>query len=174
MNDEQRRIRGYLQAQGAKLSPAQIIDKVRAAMADLARAAGAVPAERFADAPSSGEWSANEVMAHVLAAGQRFGGDIVRVLDGRPVAQHVPGAPEAPPPRRTAVEWSSLLADDRERLFMRVARADPDARLEAAIDHGMFGTLNWRETLLFLRLHDLDHAGQLGKIAEALAASPRA
>ena len=32
----------------------------------------------------------------------------------------------------------------------------------------MFGPLNWRETLLFLRLHDLDHAGQLRKIAAVL------
>ena len=33
----------------------------------------------------------------------------------------------------------------------------------------MFGALNWRETLLFLRLHDLDHAGQLKNIAARLA-----
>ena len=32
--------------------------------------------------------------------------------------------------------------------------------------------LNWRETLLFMRLHDLDHAGQLDKIAATLAATP--
>ena len=36
----------------------------------------------------------------------------------------------------------------------------------------MFGGLNWRETILFLRLHDLDHAGQLRKIAAALEARP--
>lgn len=41
MTDEQRRIRGYLQAQGAKLSPPDIIDKVHAAMQDLRRAAAA-------------------------------------------------------------------------------------------------------------------------------------
>jgi hypothetical protein len=33
----------------------------------------------------------------------------------------------------------------------------------------MFGPLNWRETLLFMRLHDLDHAAQLDKIATAFA-----
>ena len=36
----------------------------------------------------------------------------------------------------------------------------------------MFGPLNWRETLLFMRLHDLDHAGQLETIAAALTARP--
>jgi hypothetical protein len=43
----------------------------------------------------------------------------------------------------------------------------PDQRIE----HPMFGPLTWRETLLFTRLHDLDHAGQLQKIAAAFAAS---
>ena len=48
-------------------------------------------------------------------------------------------------------------------------RADPAARLEDTVEHPFFGPLNWRETLLFIRLHDLDHAGQLQKVAGALA-----
>ena len=36
-------------------------------------------------------------------------------------------------------------------------------------EHPFFGPLTWREALLFLRLHDLDHAGQLSRIAAALA-----
>jgi hypothetical protein len=36
------------------------------------------------------------------------------------------------------------------------------------VEHPFFGPLNWRETLLFMRLHDLDHAGQLKQIAAAL------
>jgi hypothetical protein len=42
------------------------------------------------------------------------------------------------------------------------------ACLEATIAHPFFGALNWRETLLFMRLHDLDHTGQLAKVAGAL------
>ena len=72
-------------------------------------------------------------------------------------------------PARPAAEWSAILARDREALFTRVLGADPLAHLERSIEHGMFGPLNWRETLLFMRLHDLDHAGQLQKIAAALA-----
>ena len=72
---------------------------------------------------------------------------------------------------RTAAEWCDLLARVREALFERVLRADPLAHLETPIEHGMFGPLNWRETLLFMRLHDLDHARQLQKIAATLAAS---
>ena len=52
MTDEQKRIRGYLVAQGAKLSPGEIVDKVRAAMRDLKAAADTVPAARFEERPA--------------------------------------------------------------------------------------------------------------------------
>jgi hypothetical protein len=166
------RIREYLQAQGAKLEPGAIVDKVRAAMADLRAAAAKVPPTRFAERPAPEEWSGNEVMAHVVEAGRFFGGAIVAALDGAPVTS----PPSERPPvtdTRSADAWFAMLTRDREALFARVARAVPSERLEVTIEHFMFGPLNWRETLLFVRLHDLDHAGQLDKIATALgAASP--
>ena len=170
LTPEQERIRSYLTAQAAKLDPPAIIDKVRAAMAELAAAAAAVPPARFGERPSQDEWSANDVMAHVLAAGQRFGGDVLSVLDGQPLAAHAPGADEArgPAPERSAEAWCRMLASARSAVFDRALAADPGARLDRVIEHGMFGALNWRETLLFLRLHDLDHAGQLRAIAAAM------
>ena len=174
MTDEEARIRSYLEAQGAKLSPAAIIEKVRAAMADLRAAADAVPPARFSERPAAGEWSANGVMAHVVAAGAYFGGCITSVLDETPPPQRMKDQGAVGAPARAAAEWSALLARDRGALFERVLRADPLAHLERPIEHGMFGPLNWRETLLFMRLHDLDHAGQLQKIAAALTASRRA
>lgn len=165
--EEQLRIRGYLTSQAAKLSPEEIIGKVRAAMADLHAAAVAVPAARFAERPAPEEWSANEVMAHVVEAGRHFGGAIVRVLDGQ-----APGAPRDAPARDTAprplAEWWTQLERDRTALFDRVRSAHPRSRLEATIPHPFFGALTWRETLLFMRLHDLDHAAQLAKVASAL------
>ena len=171
MTDEEKRIRSYLEAQGAKLSPAAIIDKVRAAMADLRTAAEAIPAPRFTERPAADEWSANEVMAHVVAAGAYFGGCITSALDKASPPPRMKDQGAAGAPARPAAEWSALLARDREALFGRVLSADPLDNLERPIEHGMFGTLNWRETLLFMRLHDLDHAGQLQKIAAALTAS---
>jgi uncharacterized damage-inducible protein DinB len=163
MTDEQARIRSYLQAQGAKLSPAAIVEKVRAAMAELRSAADAVPPTRFDERPEPEEWSAGEVMAHVVDAGRHFGGAIVAVLDGRTPAT-LGARQSAAPVRRSAAEWYELLERDRETLFDRVAAEDPAAAPAAIIEHPMFGRLTWRETLLFMRLHDLDHAGQLRKI----------
>jgi DinB superfamily len=168
MTEEQRRIRSYLTSQAAKLAPADIVDKVRAAMDQLRAAAGAVPAARFDDPPAPGEWSANEVMAHVVEAGRRFGEAIERLLDGLP-----PGAPRDAAARDTSPRplntWWAALEHDRARLFERVLGAGPTTRLDGTVEHPFFGPLNWRETLLFMRLHDLDHAGQLQKIAGALA-----
>ena len=171
MDEEQARIRGYLVAQGAKLSPAAIVEKVQQAMADLKAAAAAVPAARFGERPAPEEWSGNEVMAHVVAADRYFGGGIQRLLAGqspppRPGGRGVEGAPVL-----TAEAWYKALAQQREALFTAVLAADPAAAPDQRIEHPMFGPLTWRETLLFTRLHDLDHTGQLQKIATAFAAS---
>lgn len=173
VTDEQLRIRSYLQAQGAKLSPADLVERVRTAMGQVREAVTAVPAARFNDRPATDEWSANEVMAHVVTAGSHFADRIVGAIDGR-----APGAPvadviERGAPERAAEEWWSTFASARESLFARVLGADPAAHLEQVIEHPFFGLLNWREALLFLRLHDLDHAGQLQKIASALSAESR-
>jgi len=171
MTEEQQRIRSYLVAQGAKLTPAAIVDKVRAAMVELEAASRAVPPDRFGERPEPEEWSGNEVMSHVVAAGAYFGGGIVAALDDAPPPPRMGGSGAENVPARPAAEWCRLLSRDRDALFARVLRAAPDAALDRRIEHGMFGPLNWREALLFLRLHDLDHTGQLQKIAAALTAA---
>jgi len=171
MTEEQQRIRSYLVAQGAKLTPAAIVEKVRAAMVELEAASRAVPADRFGERPEPEEWSGNEVMSHVVAAGAYFGGGIVAALDDAPPPPRMGGSGAENAPARPAAEWCRLLSRDRDALFARVLRAAPDAALDRRIEHGMFGPLNWREALLFLRLHDLDHTGQLQKIAAALTAA---
>ena len=169
MTDEQLRIRGYLQAQGAKLAPADLVERVRAAMDQVRESVTAVPPSRFNERPATDEWSANEVMAHVVTTGARFAERITGAIDG-----HAPGAAvadviESGAPEHTAEEWWTIFAVAREALFARVLSADPAAHLDRVIEHPFFGALNWREALLFLRLHDLDHAGQLQKIASALS-----
>jgi len=168
MTDEQLRIRGYLQAQGAKLSPPELVERVRQAMGQLRESVTAVPGPRFNERPASDEWSANEVMAHVVTAGARFGERITGVLDGQPPGGALADVIERGAPEHTAEAWWSIFAPAREALFARVLRADPAEHPERVIEHPFFGLLSWREALLFLRLHDLDHAGQLQKIAAAL------
>src|SRR5262245_9552854 len=140
-------------------------------MADLEAASRAIPADRFGERPEPGEWSGNEVMSHVVAAGAYFGGGIVAALDDAPPPPRLGGAGAENAPARPAAEWCRLLSRDRAALSARVPRAARAAALDRCIEHGMFGPLNWHGALLFLRLHDLAHAGQLKKIAAALAAA---
>jgi len=161
-----------LQAQGAKLAPPELVEKVRAAMGQLRESVTSVPAARFNERPATDEWSANEVMAHVVTTGARFAERMVSALDGQAQGAAVADVIERGAPEHTAQEWWTAFAAEREALFARVLSADPAAHPERVIEHPFFGALNWREALLFLRLHDLDHAGQLQKIASALASSP--
>jgi hypothetical protein len=111
------------------------------------------------------------VMAHVVAADGYFGGGIQRLLAGQPPPPRPGGRGVKGAPVLTAEAWYKALAQQREALFTAVLAADPAAAPDQRIEHPMFGPLTWRETLLFTRLHDLDHTGQLQKIATALAAS---
>ena len=172
VTDEQLRIRGYLQAQAAKLALPDLVERVRASMGQVREAVTAVPAARFNERPASDDWSANEVMAHVVTTGARFAERITGAIDGHAPDAAVADVIESGAPEHTAEEWWSAFAAAREALFARVLSADPAEHLERVIEHPFFGALNWREALLFLRLHDLDHAGQLQKIAAALASSP--
>src|SRR5262249_39342070 len=149
MTDEQRRIQSYLRAQGAKLSPADILGKVRAAMEELRGALFSVKPDRFDSRPDGDEWSANEVMAHVVSAGAHFSRGIVRVLDGVAPGPPVADRIEAGVPARPAAEWWDSLVRDREALFKRVMAAAPDGHPDREITHPMFGPLTWREALLF-------------------------
>jgi uncharacterized damage-inducible protein DinB len=168
-DDDKQRIRSYLQAQGAKLSAGELVERVQAAMAELRSALDAVPPAQREQRPAPEEWSAGEVMAHVVTAGRYFGEWITSSIDGCPDEPVLTGEGDGQAPTsRTAVEWWAELARDREALFARVLAAEPDVRLERRIPHGWFGPLNWREALLFLRLHDLDHAGQIRRAAIAL------
>lgn len=167
LNEEQLRVRGYLQTQAAKLSVADLAAKVRSDMEQLRAAAAGIPAERFCDRPAAQEWSANEVMAHVLDGAKSVRRAIVAVLDTGATPGPLFDRIETTDDRRAAGEWWAALVAEREGLFGRVNAAAGDEHLDVTWQHPFFGPLNWREWLLFLRIHDLDHARQIAAIGTA-------
>jgi hypothetical protein len=167
LTEEQLRIRGYLQAQAAKLSLTDLVAKVRSDQEQVRAAGEAVPAARFYDRPSSKDWSANEVLAHMVESGGTVARGIHAVLDGGSPPR-VEDRIRSEPERRTTAGWWSQLTEDREALFERVLAAKGDEHLDVTWAHQFFGDLNWREWLLFLRIHDLDHARQLQALTETL------
>jgi hypothetical protein len=106
-------------------------------------------------------------MAHVLDGAKAVGGGIVKVLDTGAMPGPIFDRIEKTDERRTAGEWWSALVVEREGLFARVKAATGDEHLDVMWEHPFFGPLNWREWLLFLRIHDLDHARQIAAISAA-------
>jgi hypothetical protein len=170
MDPEQERIHSYLQAQAAKLSIAQLVERIGNDLAQVDAALQAVPPGRFDERPANADWSANEIAAHLVRTSRSVANGISSVLDSGAQPERVADAMEGTGTTKDAPAWYSELRDDRQQLFDRVQQATGDEHLDITWEHPMFGQLNWREWLLFTRLHDLDHARQLQQTAEALDA----
>lgn len=168
------RVRGYLTSQAAKLNLPEIVEKVRADAETLREAALAVPDDRLFERPAGAgpeAWSPAEVLTHVVQANAICAdaieamietGECGVYLDATNEQRPVPAAGIA----SAAAYWEAL-CERRERLFALVLAARGDEHLEATLHHQWFGPLTWRETLLFLRLHDGDHLRGLQAIAAA-------
>ena len=161
MNEEMQRIRAYLQGQAAKLTVPELADKVRNDMEQVKAAIDSLPDGALDRRPAEGEWCANEVLAHLTATSAEVHRGIVSAIEGsgRPerIADRIQPAAES----LSGDEWWQRLLADREALLTRVRAARGDENLDVQWNHPMFGDLNWREWLLFLRIHDLDHTRQL-------------
>lgn len=172
-NEEaQQRVREYLLAQANKLSIPELVEKVRRdTVLPLGDAARAVPPARFTERPGSEDWSAVEVLTHVVDMNER-GADAIEgiIAEGAaPAAISDDLRHEQRAGLTTADDYLRVWSDRREQLYERVLQARGDEHLEVKITHHMFGPLSWREWLLFMRVHDLDHMRQLQAITERFA-----
>ena len=161
-------MRAYLQSQAAKLSIPELVEKVRSDSLQVQAAAVGVPPGRFLERPADGEWCANEVMAHVVNGAHRVGSAIIAVLDQGVTPKPIEDWISREVPARSAAEWWADLVTTRDALFARLTKVIGSEHLEVRWQHPFFGELNWREWLLFLRVHDLDHARQMQAITASL------
>jgi DinB superfamily len=172
MEEEAPRIRSYLIAQAGKLTVPELVEKLRRDSLPVREAAAAVPPERFAERPEPEEWSAAEIFGHLIETTELSLQLVGAVLDGQPLPDRFEyGARDGV---ITAAEhWEAFVAG-REPFYARVLQARGDEHLDVAIAHPSFGDLNWREWMLFMRVHDLDHARQMQAIAERFGAGASA
>lgn len=157
------RIRGYLQQQAAEKSIAELFERVKEGMADLIEAARSVPAAVIRSNPPGDDWSPMDCLKHAVQSNLQVAQDVLHVA----LTGERPGEPEPDlAPDRDALitaQEASL-----ESLWAHVSEADPASNLHVTWPHPFFGELNWREWLLFLRIHAKDHARQLSSMREAL------
>jgi hypothetical protein len=164
--DENLRIRSYLLAQANKLAIPALVTKVREDTTPLQAIGSAVPGVHFSVRPAPGEWSAAEVYTHIIDVNERGARAIEGILDHgttpAPISDTISG--ETSTGLATADDYWQVYHARRERLLARVMRAAGDEHLDIKITHPQFGDLSWREWLLFMRVHDLDHMRQLEAI----------
>lgn len=159
------RVLSYLRTQAAKLSVEELVAKVRSDADQMHDAMFSIPPHRFDEPPQPGEWSGNQIAAHIVTTGNDFARAIEEIVAGRSPTSTPIDALGGDIDTLTAEQWWDRHVANRDRLFAAVLAADPDAYLDQKIFHPIFGDLNWRETLLFLRVHDLDHARQFAALA---------
>jgi hypothetical protein len=183
------RAREYFATNGTQASAAQVHERVSAAFASLDAALGGVSAAEAARRTIAGEWSAQEIVDHLLET-HRPGVDELRCLlaGQRPPGEAIPAALQSKAPLLRPWPW---LLDELRRVHGTIlellagAPADTPTTARGPIVMvvnvpGPDGTvtplhwvedLDWKAYAIVWRLHAIDHLKQLKKV---LAAGARA
>lgn len=170
-NEEVVRVRSYLASQSMRRSPEQIVEALQEADQQFLTAVMAVPDAAFRTVPKEGEWSAADVLGHVHRITALDERAICGVLEHGEHPANINDVLEQAPTNTTREHMLADIKAFRERLIAVVLNADPQAHLDITWGHNEFGTMNWREWLLFARVHTLDHFRQLQGITEVLAST---
>jgi|SRR5437660_12148990 len=169
--EEVARVRSYLSSQAMRRTLEQLVETLREAHQQLLMAIAAIPGDAFHTPPQEGEWSAADVLAHVHNIAAFDERSISGVLERGEQPANAKDTIEHAPTNATREQLLAEITALRERLIDVVLQADPQAHLDILWGHAEFGQMNWREWLLFARVHTLDHARQIQSIAIALSSS---
>jgi DinB superfamily len=170
--EEVARIRSYLASQAMRRTPEQLVETLREAHQQFLAATAAVSDANFRTVPREGEWSTADVLTHVRTIAAIDERSICGVLERGERPANIEDQLEHAPTNATREQLLADIAAHRDRLIAVVLQADPQARLDIVWGHNEFGTMNWREWLLFARVHMLDHARQIQAISAVLAQQP--
>jgi uncharacterized damage-inducible protein DinB len=162
------RVRSYLASQSMKRTPEQTVEALREAHRQFLEATAAVPDAVFRTPPRAGEWAAADVLGHVCTVATLEERAMRAVIERGEKPADISDTLEFAPRTVTREGMLATLETMREQMIAIVLQADPQAHLDITWSHREFGSMNWREWLLFARVHTLDHARQMQAIASAV------
>ncbi|MFN0094073.1 MAG: hypothetical protein ACKVVT_04765 [Dehalococcoidia bacterium] len=156
-------ILSYVRTKAPQWTNAEMVERVKAALAQLEAAARAVPAELLTMVPpSEQDWTPLQCITHVAGINMNTATRCAAVAStGRLPDGPSPAAPED---REGALSLQRVTLD---AVFEAVSAAPEGARPEAAWEHPLLGPLDWREWFLTLRVHSLGHADQLNQMRQS-------
>ena len=163
MAAENARVRSYLVSQAEKLSVDEIWAKVEASFVELSQSvSGNLTLAQLTFKPGPQEWSIVEVMSHILSYNISSCRTMGALALGKELSRDTG--------ERHSVSASDdclmLVAANREAVLRSVSELPESLKLEPTSPHGMFGPLNCKAWLLFIRIHNIDHANQVKKNRE--------
>ena len=166
-DEERERVRGYLLSQGESYDWVDLWPRVIGARLELLAEFDGVSDQQAAFSPGDDQWSTGEVLHHALN-GARSVASVVEYL----AKGEQPPAPQRVDPVRAPAEapferQRRELAEQSVQFSALVARLPEPPSLALTHPHMFFGDLHCRAWLLFQRVHDQDHAGQVRQIKAA-------
>src|SRR5262245_39743717 len=166
--DDRARIRSYLAAQSAKLSAADLCQRLEEAAAEFFAVVECGTDAIARQVPAEGQWTLAQIVDHVVMTLDDVTGIMRGLAGGRPPA--IPMSSHEPVNAGLALD--ALVARLRRSHaaateFLAAQGAEPHVDLH--VSEPDFGELNWKGYALILRLHDKDHAQQARATLEALA-----
>jgi hypothetical protein len=159
--DVREQVLSYARHQAAK-SPADLAELMERTSADCARCLEGMT-DRQAEFKYDREWSVKEVLGHLIGAMALVNADIAGVAQGK---EPRPAYGEGPTSgyERGLEDLRGALAREWSRTIRLVRSLSDDVAGKAMPPHPMFGPLNLKEWIAFLRLHAMDHIQQMETI----------
>ena len=148
-------ILSYVRKKAAEWTPEEMAQRVEAAVVELEAAARAVPDDLLEVRQEGQEWSPLECIRHVAEVNHGTATRVRGVVSEGIVPDEIPPVPKT---REDVLATHAGVIAGAVRA-VREGNADPDAEVQWL--HPFLGDLNWKEWLLTLRVHSLDHARQL-------------
>ncbi len=140
--------------------------------------AGGAPSEQFHCAPGAGEWSPNEILAHMRACADVWGGSIARIL-AEDHARFAGTNPRSWMKRTDYLQWRfeealRAFASQRRELLDALAALAPDEweRRATVTAWGQANERTLRSYASQLALHERTHVGQIEASLKALGGEP--
>ena len=165
----QQKLQGYLAAQSAKLTAAEIRARLDEAAGEFFASLEGVGEPAAHRRPAEGEWSVAEVVDHVTLTLDEVAG-IMRTLAGG-VRPSRPMTVALAPVNggRPLAELVARLRQSQTAVseFLAAQSGEPHTGLRVA--DSASGEINWKGYALILRLHYKDHAQQVTKTLAAVS-----
>ncbi|MEM9291614.1 MAG: DinB family protein [Acidobacteriota bacterium] len=182
---EQQRALSYLRRKGTELTTKALAHRLEGSLDALEQSLGALSDEQARRSPGEG-WCLQEVTDHLTLSHRPVVDQLSTLLEGRsPEGGAVPAHLISPQP--LATPWPAALEALREvhqDLRKLLSRASDEISQEATapvvmvvrceVSPGVWETVEWEEQLDWkalvagIRVHNLEHLGQIGRIVEIL------